>query len=215
MLSRIHQRLGTAGFIIAVVALIAALAGTAFAAKDVLTKQEKKQVETIAKKFAGKEGPPGPSGPAGPQGAKGDPGPKGERGERGPEGEEGPPGPTETKLPSGKTEAGLWSFDVEGVASVLVTINFPLSLAEPPEPHWVPLGSSDPECPGTVSDPKAKSGQLCIYGESMVNAGPDPTSGTLSGTEFTANRHYGKTLEFKTLSAGEAYSSGSWAVTAE
>jgi hypothetical protein len=50
MLSRLHNKVGTAGLVVAIVALVAALAGSAYAAKDVLTKQEKKQVEKIAKK---------------------------------------------------------------------------------------------------------------------------------------------------------------------
>jgi hypothetical protein len=88
MFSRIHSRLGTAGLIVAIVALVAALAGGAYAASG-LNKQQKKQVRSIAKseskkwskKFsqqfaqpgpAGATGATGPAGPVGPAGAKGD-----------------------------------------------------------------------------------------------------------------------------------------------
>jgi len=80
-----HNKLGTAGLIVAVVALVAALTGAAFAAGGLTGKQEK-QVKKIAKKFAGK---PGPAGPAGTPGAKGDPGTPGSNGTNGTNGTNG------------------------------------------------------------------------------------------------------------------------------
>ncbi|HET7591031.1 MAG TPA: hypothetical protein VFK14_12725 [Solirubrobacterales bacterium] len=101
VISRIHQKLGTAGFVIAIVALVAALGGGAYAAGGGLTGKQKKQVKKIAKteakKFAkagaaGPAGPAGPQGPAGPAGAKGDKGEKGATGEQGEKGEKGDTG---------------------------------------------------------------------------------------------------------------------------
>jgi hypothetical protein len=132
MLSRIHNKLGTAGMVVAVIALVAALAGTAIAA-GTFTKSQKKEIEKIAKKVA-KKGPTGPAGPQGPAGAKGDKGdtgapgspgsvgpagPTGPTGAKGTAGAEGPTGPTgETgftdHLPSGKTETGSWSYTSHG-----------------------------------------------------------------------------------------------------
>ncbi|HEX3042034.1 MAG TPA: hypothetical protein VHP56_08120 [Solirubrobacterales bacterium] len=63
----IREPFGTAGLIVAMVALVAALGGTALAAKGALTGKQKKEVEKIAMRFQG-------SGPAGPAGSKGDPG---------------------------------------------------------------------------------------------------------------------------------------------
>ncbi|HEX7280181.1 MAG TPA: hypothetical protein VF255_11240 [Solirubrobacterales bacterium] len=119
MLSKLHDRLGTAGFVVAIIALIAALTGTAFAAAGLNSKQ-KKEVKSIAKQFAGKRGPQGKQGPAGPAGpagtagaagAKGDagaPGEKGETGEAGEDGEDGDDGagvvigiPTGAECPAG------------------------------------------------------------------------------------------------------------------
>ena len=74
MISRIRQKLGPAGFIVAIVALVAALAGGAYAASGALTGKQKKEVEKIAKKFAGvpgKDGAPGATGPAGAAGKDG------------------------------------------------------------------------------------------------------------------------------------------------
>lgn len=113
MLSRMHQKLGTAGLVVAIMALVVALTGVAFAAGG-LTKQQEKQVKKIAKKFAGKngkQGATGPQGPAGSQGAKGATGAAGIQGKTGSTGATGPAGETgftET-LPSGETETGGWA----------------------------------------------------------------------------------------------------------
>ncbi|MBA3867401.1 MAG: hypothetical protein H0X42_13840 [Solirubrobacterales bacterium] len=53
-ISRIHQKLGTAGFIISIVALVAALGGGAYAASGGLSGKQKKEVEKIAKKDSAK-----------------------------------------------------------------------------------------------------------------------------------------------------------------
>jgi hypothetical protein len=87
MFNRIHKRLGTAGFIISIVALVAALGGGAYAASGGLTSKQKKEVTKIAqaeaKKFAGKQGSAGAQGPAGAAGAKGDTGAPGAAGANG------------------------------------------------------------------------------------------------------------------------------------
>jgi hypothetical protein len=92
--SRIHQKLGTAGFIISIVALVAALGGGAYAANGALTGKQKKEVEKIAKKVAkpGPEGKQGPAGTAGSTGAKGDAGVKGDAGANGDAGSAGAAG---------------------------------------------------------------------------------------------------------------------------
>jgi hypothetical protein len=95
MLSRIHHKLGTAGFIISIVALVAALGGGAYAASGGLSGKQKKEVEKIAKKFAGKpgkngtNGTNGANGPTGPAGAKGDAGAAGTNGTSGTNGTDG------------------------------------------------------------------------------------------------------------------------------
>jgi hypothetical protein len=146
MLSRIHNKLGTAGLVVAVVALIAALGGAAFAASGKLTSRQKKEVQKIAKKVA-KPGPAGPIGPAGPKGdagAKGDQGPKGETGA---EGKQGPKGNTgeagmcseeepECVLAPGAMETGMLAVTAskaeEGGETIVVALSFPLRLSSAP-----------------------------------------------------------------------------------
>ncbi|MGE0067559.1 MAG: hypothetical protein AB7T48_09430 [Solirubrobacterales bacterium] len=97
MFSRIHQKLGTAGFVIAIVALVMAMAGGAYAAQQALNGKQKKEVEKIAKKYAGKNGKNGAAGaqgPAGPAGPKGDAGAAGAAGTAGAKGATGVTGAT-------------------------------------------------------------------------------------------------------------------------
>lgn len=86
MLNRMHERLGTAGFIVSVIALVFALAGGAYAAKNGLSGKQKKEVKSIATSVAkGLQG-------TGPQGPKGDPGAAGAAGKDGTNGTPGAPG---------------------------------------------------------------------------------------------------------------------------
>jgi hypothetical protein len=92
--SRLREPFGKAGLTVAVIALAFAMVGGAYAA-GALTGKQKKEVEKIAKQFAGKNGKPGATGPAGPAGAggaKGDTGAKGENGTPGTAGTNGSPG---------------------------------------------------------------------------------------------------------------------------
>jgi len=94
----IREPFGTAGLILACIALVAAIGGTAWAAAK-LNPTQKKEVEKIAKKFAGKPGAPGaqgPAGPAGSNGTNGKDGAPGEKGEKGDTGSQGNPGTSVT-----------------------------------------------------------------------------------------------------------------------
>jgi len=142
MYRRLHQRFGTAGLIVSILALILAVTGAAFAASG-LTGKQKKEVTKIAKQYAGKPGAQGAQGPAGPQGAAGTNGKDGVSAEatsfsgaahgceaggvevksakpaayvcNGKKGEQGEPGPLLETLPKGKTMRGMWSVVVGGV----------------------------------------------------------------------------------------------------
>jgi len=158
MYSKLHNRLGTAGLIVAVIALVAALTGAAYAAQDVLSGKEKKEVKAISKKVA-KKGPKGATGPAGPAGAPGKDGSNGTNGAKGATGAKGPTGgkgPTgaagvgstgatgatgvagpscdeETgfcELPVGETMTGAWSLTATSPGAWHVGISFPFLLRD-------------------------------------------------------------------------------------
>lgn len=225
MLKRIHDKLGTAGFVLAIVALVVALGGTALAAKGVFTKKQEKKIIQIAKKYAGKDGAPGPkgdTGAAGAQGPKGDAGPKGDKGDTGSQGPEGPPGPTETVLPPGKTSTGLWAFSGKEHAAYLL-INFPLRVQPAPRSapaeagtgnpeHYLFPGETSPVCPGSFASPDAEPGNLCIYIKALHNVSPEFP---LEIGTATADPTSGWVGEFKPESGKEGFGNGSWAVTAK
>ena len=83
----IREPFGKAGMVIGIVALVFAMVGGAFAA-GVLTAKQKKEVEKIAKKYAGKNGATGELGHVGPQGQQGI------KGDQGSQGIQGTPGPS-------------------------------------------------------------------------------------------------------------------------
>jgi hypothetical protein len=179
MVSRLRERSGAAGLLIAVLALVVALAGTAYAAAK-LSSVQKKEVVKIAKKYAGKpgkEGAPGPAGPAGSQGSKGDTGAAGSPGTNGSNGKDGEPGvcsvsKPECVMPPGATFTGVLSDNYVG-QSIGATepefwseISFPLRFSGQLQyqfPVINPGGDSTEECPGSVEDPQAKAGYFCIY----------------------------------------------------
>ncbi|HST68084.1 MAG TPA: hypothetical protein VLI94_00310 [Solirubrobacterales bacterium] len=84
MLSRIHQKLGTAGFIIAIIALVAAMTGGAFAALSSSDKKFiKKEAKKFSKQYAQQFAVPGPAGANGTNGTNGAPGAPGAAGKDG------------------------------------------------------------------------------------------------------------------------------------
>ncbi len=219
MLSRVKKRAGTAGLITALVALVLAMGGGAYAAKNVVITKLSQIAPSVQKKLKGKQGPAGPAGPqgaAGSAGAKGDTGPRGPEGPKGPEGpegEQGPPGPTETTLPSGKTLTGTWAFNEINLSAIWANVSFPLRLPTDIPGNagveYVPVGdTTNPNCPGTVSDPKALAGHVCMYEAQLSNA--TDTGGLLlsDGTSGFIRRFT------PTDSTVRSFGRGTWAVTA-
>jgi Collagen triple helix repeat (20 copies) len=232
MIKRIHNQLGAAGLTIAVLALIVALAGTAFAAKQVFTKAQEKKIVKIAKKYAGKNGKNGAAGPAGAPGAKGDTGAKGETGSAGEPGSDGEPGNPWTAggtLPSGATETGAWALGQSADAgSNFLGLSFSIPLAAALGEDHVHFINSDGKeengssevtstvCLGSAGDPTAAAGHLCVYAGTLLNttsknASLVPPSGLLAGTPGADTS--GAVL---VIEASEAFAiaTGTFAVTA-
>lgn len=145
MMEKVHRKLGTAGFVLSLIALVAALGGGAYAASGGLTGKQKKEVtkiaQTEAKKFAGKQGPAGPTGSSGAAGAKGDAGAAGaagkdgapgSTGKEGPRGPEGSPWTAGGVIPSGTLVTGTWSSTAAGEYgnSPVANISFPIRAKE-------------------------------------------------------------------------------------
>jgi Collagen triple helix repeat (20 copies) len=231
MISRIHNKLGTAGLVVAIVALVAALTGAAYAAQG-LNGKEKKEVKKIAKQFAGKPGAQGPVGPPGPKGDKGDKGDTGAEGKQGKQGIQGVAGEDgacsganpECILPSEATETGTWAIGSDDGSSI-VPLSFNIPLEEAPEflryindegkervlvPGEGIKNITPVNCLGSAEEPTAPPGYVCVYAqEEEVAALP----GYLPFGGFRKLYTSGATFVF----SGEVgdYAVGTWAVTAK
>ncbi|SRR6266516_461118 len=146
----IREPFGKAGLTVAILALVMAMVGGAWAAVGLNAKQ-KKEVKAIAKSFQG-TGPAGTQGPAGPPGPKGDTGAKGDKGDTGSPGAPGAPGApgkdgtfSTEPLPEGQTLTGVWGTSggqgvktesgtpIGGEQDIsLSAITFPIPLSSPP-----------------------------------------------------------------------------------
>lgn len=185
MSSFIRNRLGIPG-VLAIIALVFAMVGSAYAAKGVIIKRLNQISPSVQKKLKGKVGPVGPAGPAGPAGQQGVPGPAGPKGDKGDNGAPGIAGPAGNPwtaggiLPSGSTETGSW-FSAGGPGELAV-ISFAIPLAaglEIDDAHFIDFEGKEVKpdaskvtstvCLGSAADPTAAAGHLCIY--QGVNAG--------------------------------------------
>ena len=139
---------------------------------------------------------------------------------------------TET-LPSGETETGTWSIS-QAVRSVLegvsVPISFSIPLAQPGGPESAfgftqekteneEFGTSG--CTGTVAEPTAPEGTLCVYTGSEELVGAATPIRELRSADGQLKRYgvsgailVGASLEGEAEATAKVLASGSWAVTA-
>jgi hypothetical protein len=174
---------------------------------------------------AGPTGPAGPIGPTGAAGAQGATGTAGTTGPAGPTGASGTTGFTET-LPSGKTEKGVWAWGVGGAefrGYAVAEISFTIPLAaelDKEHVHIVALGEEIAEtCEGSVEEPSAAKGNLCVYERSTSGVEEGPFLLKPSGTPFLpeAGAGAGKSgaIVFALPQEGKGSNGyGTWAVTA-
>jgi Collagen triple helix repeat (20 copies) len=223
MFSRIHSKFGTAGLVVAIVALVVALTGAAFAGglnretKKEIQKQSKKFSKKFSKTFSQKFAKPGPAGPQGPAGLPGAAGAKGDTGDKGDQGDPGTNGTNGTNgedgacstgnpscvVPSEATLKGHWGTGLAQGLGIAV-ISFGLALESEPALVYVKTaGEHEAECPGSTTEPKAEPGSLCVYQEVI--------SGNYNGGEADA---LGALFTIEDTGTG-AYGWGTWAVTAE
>jgi hypothetical protein len=241
MFSKIRQRFTYANVALTL-ALVFAMSGGAYAANRYVVTSTKQIKPSVLKSLQGKAGPSGKSGAngtngtngaAGEKGAQGPPGPQGETGKQGEPGKTGEPGKdgetgfTET-LPAKKTETGVWNYGTSAAGAVVAPISFTIPLAralDGTQVHYIGgSGSQSSECPGTVEEPEAKPGNLCVY-QSSVAIGVKRVGGEVQVEIFPANSGP-KVLGGTTVGAGasgalvffeaeeEGVGWGTWAVTA-
>jgi hypothetical protein len=212
---RRHLRLSPAG-VVAVIALVFAMAGGAFAANN----NGGGRATASAKAKRGPKGPKGATGaagaqgPAGPAGPAGGAGPKGATGAEGATGATGQTGFTET-LPSGKTETGTWGAFSYSATQFYIPISFNIPLETSVTVELLPKNHTTPtagNCPGTVSQPEAEPGFLCVYTKfrEEIGGSPEEFLNPETGTAGQAGKT-GAIGRFFTEGLGQI--AGTWAVT--
>jgi hypothetical protein len=162
--------------------------------------------------------------PAGPKGAQGDTGAKGATGATG---DTGPAGPLLDALPSGRTLRGAFSFSgfssggaadpQYDTAPADGQISFQIPLASAPVVEIVAKGGPPTlTCPGSVTDPLATAGRLCVY-ESAISDNDGLVSFSPETGVYNVATRFGAGL-FITGPGGPSSvhrtSKGSWAVMA-
>jgi hypothetical protein len=144
----------------------------------------------------------------------------GATGAKGDKGDTGDPWTAGGTLPAGATQTGTYfasgdSGSVYSGAFLIAPISFPIPVASsvPAGNVIFVSGGSDPTCTGTVTNPTAPEGHLCIYqqaGGNSVFVGvyePDDSSPEVPGATPT-----GALLAFG-LTGASGFSYGTWAVT--
>ena len=164
--------------VVAMLALLVALTGTAAATTAITGKQivngsitgaDVKDKSLRAVDFRGSlrgpSGPQGATGAQGPQGLQGPAGVAGQPGPKGDKGEQGDPGQdltVDSTLPAGKTLTGVWATS-GGMHSVTYRPQLAFNIPAVNH-HYVPAGGPKPSvCQGTAAAPAAAMGHLCVY----------------------------------------------------
>jgi hypothetical protein len=238
MFSQLRGRFGIPG-VIAVMALVFAMVGGAYAAKKYVITSTGQIKPSVLKSLQGKAGPPGApgskgdtgapgsKGDTGSQGKEGPAGPAGGPGSAGPEGPEGSPWTAGGTLPSESTLTGVWGDPVGGpTGQHNYSISFPIRLADVPEPVLVKRNQEEVanKCPGRGpegNEPLAEPGFLCVYAMAEENVSNAPAPSFYGLFELFAGEWYvepgastvGTTLHI--LCSATCQFAGNWAVTAE
>jgi hypothetical protein len=261
MFSRIRKRFTYAN-VAMTLALVFAMSGGAYAAKHYLITSTKQISPKVLKALkgangksgaaglaglAGAQGAQGPQGAAGAKGENGAPGAKGENGAPGAKGENGTTGFTET-LPSKKTLKGEWNADGSAMPGAEKThfrssVSYALPLVAGPATHYIRVEEGEGEhleatvvkegkCKGTVEEPEAAPGNLCVFAKSEENTIKEvetspgvffkypvvckrETEECFTGGEGEGSR-FGFGIEALSKESGEmVFAAGTWAVTAK
>jgi hypothetical protein len=219
---RIRIRRPSPALIVALVALVFSVAGTATAARFIITSSKQIKPRVIQASDLSKKARKALRGRRGPQGARGPQGLQGPGGLQGPKGDQGEPGPFPDPLPSGKTIRGSWALAGPHTSTAVALglaqapISFGFTLPSAPSPHY--RGSGAPptaDCPGSVSNPQAAPGRLCIFEAGRINMGQPSICNPVTATCGTTVSRFGANLEaFSNNSSANYFANGTWAATA-
>lgn len=206
-MKKISSRLTFAN-VIACLALFVALGGASYAAtqlpkNSIGSKQIKKgsiQLNDLSKgarsRLAGAVGARGPVGQTGPA---------------------GPAGPQTSTLASGQTLRGVFNLDFQAAAGgdgLGDDISFGLNLPQAPRVEIVDPETTTPNCQGSVQNPQAARGFLCVYEIFEDNTGTFAVCDSECETEGPAAEAWGAEIYLFAKAKGRAFVDGAWATTA-
>lgn len=129
-------------------------------------------------------------------------------------------------LPPGKTMVGDWGVIEDNNLAAWHVESYPQRLPANVVPHYISTSTgSSPNCPGSVANPKARRGHLCVYegftnGNFAAHTGPATRfcffRGVQSSTACqTVTDRFGFGLSiFPADSTEQFFGGGTWAVTA-
>lgn len=192
----------------ATLALVFSMSGGALAANHYLISSTKQISPKVLKKLKvkGATGKTGAIGPAGPAGASG---------KEGSQGKEGASGTYPTTLTSGHSESGNYAVAAGDSKTGFMTegISFPVPLAgtlDESHASWLQEGTTSSSCPGPG---QAAAGHLCVYEESGAHDAPNEGHAVNNSEGMVGSDSTGFMLFFN-VTGEEAFSYGSWTVTA-
>jgi hypothetical protein len=201
----------------ATLALFLSLAGGAYAAtqlaaNSVGTRQLRagavtplKMSKALRRSLAAKRGP------AGAKGAAGTPGATGLTGATGLQGAAGVTGAVGGVLPSGATLRGVYEADssITPRHQTVVSFGYLLS-ASLPEEVVIKGGPANANCPGSLADPQATPGHLCVYTSLGTTVASNVIAYNIETTLGGETGHTGMVI----YTSNGAFSQGTWALTA-
>jgi hypothetical protein len=159
-----------------------------------------------------------PRGARGPQGLTGTTGATGATGAAGAKGDKGDPGPfPDGDIPVGKTIRGTWAVggEVTGGSFGLDQISFGFRMPSAPTARYINAGAVPPaQCPGTLAEPQAAPGNVCVYEAFVANSTDRGVFGPhTSGGLFGDTSPYGTGVYARATATGQVLAFGTWAAT--
>jgi hypothetical protein len=113
-------------------------------------------------------------------------------------------------VPPGKTLVGRYGYDydTDGTGDGGTSISYPIPMPGTLTNRYIDAGGAPTDdCPGTVSNPAAEPGFLCVYAAVRI--------GSSSGGGFLGSSRFGTSvLATDNGTAGDLYEAGTWAATA-
>jgi hypothetical protein len=201
--------------IVATLALVFAMGGSAVAANHYLINSTKQINPKVLRKLKGNTGKRGRAGPQGPAGSLGATGLQGAKGTEGGKGAEGPAGQSAlSPLPSGQSESGDYAIRPDNTATageVEEAVTFPIRLAAVipfDKVVWTPTGTAT-HCSGPGH---ADPGYLCVYSDEHGSL-ESPEVRNQEGPFAEGTGHFGFVLDWL-VKGPDAIDIGTYTVTA-